>query len=866
MNKKLLFAAMSLAALTACTTDDFESQQPVAEGVGSIQFEVINGNDAMTRASMDDNTIVWSADDGDLFTLYHGAAYATPAAVTGYENATYKAKAVEGSPATLTTPSMIKKGSAIMVWPADTTFTIGSADNLSISIPAEQSANIENELPYVSDLINIGAYAAYDESAGTDYNTAGKDRKYPVYMRPMASQLNLIAEYAGTDETIAELYEGATGVATGEGIDEISVTSVELLTTTGGGTTNFTTEIPVTLTAAVAADNTRWNAAVPKNAWTHITGVDRDNAVTTSDHLSTKCLTGNESAKFLILPQPVLTTGVADAGIVVNTIYGKVVIADPAGIHGSEYTTAEYNNAWYRYLSTRITAATTEENVSATTAEASGVNAGKYKTVALTPALGMQQTINYMGAYVAGTSLPVVTTEPIGVALTRYVNVLLNHLDMSDLHIKTDKQLRDAARVWKKMNLSDVTVYLDGDATTGEFEISQTTIKVINDINASITGGTKAFKVKPCTDAGEVCNTIVITGGGDVQNLTFIVNNGGTKADVAFNAEETWNWKGAVKIMGSVNRGISSFINRGTMQNAETATLKVTNSTGSSTITTAPLVNNGTWNITAGDLNVQFDVTNNGTVNIASGAEYHQDGTGNDFTNEATTLPDRFLATGVDEEIGVVNNSGVFATVNGGHINNYGLIEHADVNAKTYITANQTLNANGFTADADFATAFNKATSGAGNKMGRINLPYSNKDEDNVSVNNAAATGFVSVTISTTAGAPDDKKLDLSSVGTYVNYCIVKGGVEEIKTVSAKINYLEFDSGTTEIAWTVPTATYDGLIVLSPVNIKYGTTVTVNKATYIGAKMYVGGGFTAGSYNGYYGNTTTNAATMYITY
>ena len=75
MNKKFLFAAMSLAMLTACSTDDIESQK-VAQEASAIQFEFVNNNDA-TRASMNgnnNNQLVWSARDNDLLTLYHGAA------------------------------------------------------------------------------------------------------------------------------------------------------------------------------------------------------------------------------------------------------------------------------------------------------------------------------------------------------------------------------------------------------------------------------------------------------------------------------------------------------------------------------------------------------------------------------------------------------------------------------------------------------------------------------------------------------------------------------------------------------------------------------------------------------------------------
>jgi len=869
MNKKLLLATMSLAALAACTTDDLESQKAAAEATSPVQFEVINSN-ALTRASMNGNKVTFSAAQGDIFTLYHGGVVgADPFPLTNFENATYKATAgPEG--AVLTTPTMIKMGSAIMTWPADTTFRANTA-GLTIVIPQNQTDKIQYEIPYVSDLINIKAYAAYKETGTTPtaYNTAGKDRKYSVYMRPMASQLNLKADYGTTEDQIKELYEGAEGVDAGEGIDPIAVTSVELLTTPGAsGTTPFTTEIPLKFTTASTTDHARWNTADAHNAWSHVTGFGTP--ATTVDKLTTKYLLAeNKGCKFLILPQTSLSTGVADAGVVVNTIYGKVVIADPSGanVHGTKYTADEYNNAWYRYLpaSQVITTATTEENPSSATAET--VDGDQlYKTVAKNLALGMQQTINYMSTYVAKSSLPTIETEPLGVALTRYVNVNLAHLDMSDLHIKSDKQLRDAARVWKKMGLDPVTVYLDGDANK-EFKISQKTIEVINGINGaySISNPTQKFQVKPCTVSGEECETIVITGSEykqDVQNIAFITANGSTKAAVALANEGTakpWKWNATVKVASA---GVDIIRNLGTMENAETATLKVAEFNGTQQHNTE-LVNNGKWNIKSGTLNVQFDVNNNGTVDIAKRAQYRQDGSGHNFQNQASDKPSRF--NGDDTKIGKVINKGVFATVDGGEINNVGgLIEHDDVDAKTYITSNQSTSA-------AFGTAF-----GSSNKMGRINLPFSNKDEDNVSISAALDKGFVSVTVDgEVTGA-----LDASVVGNKVNYVIVKSGITEIKAVSDQVKYLEINQPGTEIAWNVPETTeYDGLMVLSDVNIKLGTKI-IAKVTYLGADMYVGGKFnkdaiaaetpdpaySATNWSGYYGNTNSNVASKYITY
>ena len=878
MNKKLLFGIMSLAALAACTNDDFESKNgaQVSEQVSPIQFEVINNAEVM-RASMDGNSIAWSAADGDLFTLYHGAAYATPAATTGYQNATYTAKANEGSTATLTTPSMILPGSAIMVWPADTTFRITATDDLTIQIPQVQGGKvngkeiIQYQIPYVSDVIEIQPYAAYSETTPvTAYNTAGKDRKYQIYMRPMASQLNLKADYGTTESQIAALYEGAAGVDAGEGIDPIEVTSVDLLTLTG---TDFTTKIPLQFAAPTVAQGTNW-ASVANHAWTQVTDFNVAGIVPTDkvDKLTTKCLLEeNKGCKFLILPQtPIGVTGVNEGAVVVNTTYGKVVVAPKTfGTNTGKYSATEIGDAWYRITNTAVPAATAAlyNETAATAAETSGEFAGKFKTTA-NVMQGMAQVIDAFSDNTVKTATSKVVGEPTGAAGTRYVKVLLNYLDMTDLHVKNDKQLRDAAKVWKKMGLDDVTVYLDGNAA-GEFEISQKTIKVINDINATVAG--KDFKVKPCKVAGERCSKIVITGASEeanVQNLDFIRDNATGKADVILKAGESWVWNGTVKVATAT--GINQFINKGTLTNNADKVLAITDNTiAANQLFTIPLINDGTWNVTAGTLRVQFNVTNNGTVNISKGAQYRQDGQEatakkTTFTNEATDKPSRF--GGDDSKIGKVENKGVFATIGGADINNYGLIEHADKDAKTYITNNE------IGAAPVFASPFD-ATVGSENKMGRINLPFSNKDEDNISISAGLAEGFVSVTVSTTDGAPSGGSLNASSVGEKVNYVIINSGVTTVTEMSNKIQFIEFnDDSKKEIAWQAgtkaspKTATYQGLMIFSPVNIKLYTNVVVTRSTYLAAKVYAGGGFTPVNYSGYFGNTASNEASMVITY
>lgn len=874
MNKKLLFAAMSLAALTACNSDDFESKNVAQQETSPVVFEVLNNNDAFTRASMNGNKVAWSAKDGDLFTLFHGG---TPTNIAGkpYQNATFKAEAGEGEVATLSTPSMILEGGAVMVWPVDTTFRV-AGNTPSLVIPEVLPKDVENYIPYVSDEINIVA-----RDGAKVFNSAGYNRVYPIYMRPMASQLNLKADYVGL-ETLEALYEGSKllpddGLG---GIDPIEVTSVELVADEGND--KLTKEIPLTFTnpdalsAEIKASDDQWKS-VANNAWNYVTDFDKANiaAAGQTEKLTTKCVKDLDESKFLILPLKADLTGAEKSGIVVNTSYGKVIVAKTGDFTGAQYTDEEIGDAWYRYVSeAKVETADEKESTAGT-----GDFAGKFKVVAKGVNKGLKQTLNGFSSYIATSGI--VKHEPVGASATRYVKVLLKYLQIDGTHVKTNKQLRDIALIWKYLGIGAggvTTVYLDGDANK-EFEITQKTINFINDLNLNTDG--RSFAVKPCTEAGEQCEKIVVTGGGDIQNLAFVKINGAATADVVFKADETWNWKGTVILSPVAETGVKSFINEGTMENAATATLAIYDNVAPNPnqITDIPLVNNGTWNITKGDLNVQFDVTNLGTVNISNGAEYHQDGAGNVFTNDAVTLPQRFLAADAEQKIGLVNNSGVLACVNGGKINNYGLIEHLLESAKTYITNNNSLIADGFTADADFSQPFNPATGGAGNKIGRVNLPYSNKDEENVSISNAAnAPGFVSVTISEKAGAPAGGKLDLTSVGGYVNYCIIEGGVTQITKVAAAIQCMEFNAGNTEIAWKVANAKYVSLIVFSPVNIQRGTTVNIfdkavlgdpiDGSVYLKAKMYVGGttNIDDAKCNGYFGDTSANFAKMYLTY
>ena len=873
MNKKLLFAALSLAVFTACTDDNFESQKQLAEKAIPVEFELINGD--ATRAHMDDEygtSVIWTSDDKDLFTLYFGNQDGFPSEVVnpwtrGYDNATYQAVS-DGQTAGLATPTMIKPGAAIMVWPSDTTFRITTDRPLSLVIPAKQN-DIVNNLPYTSDLIEIGAW---DKDA--PYNTAGYGRKYPLFMRAMGSQLSIKPNYEGQND-IDELVED-------EGIEPITIDSIQLITA-DGGETEFTTEVPLTFAEPSETTAAAWDLVNnAKRAWRKVTTMDYENPSATTDMLTSTCFDADRGiCKFLFLPQPIMETdgeGVEDAAIIVNTYYGQVVVADEnnGGLYGTTPgKPQELQNAWYRFAAANNQTAAEAlledgETLGAKQPDDAVDGAGKWM-IKSAPEFGMKQTINWFTRH-KGTGT--VANEPNGGATTRYLNVNLKYLDMSNLHIKTDKQLRDVVLVWQKLGLNSVTVYLDGDAN-GVFTTTQNTIKTINEKNAEAAAAGKVFTVTPCNKDGEVCNKILVTESSEIpeiQNMTFIVVKDGDanshKADVVLNEGESWKWDGTVMVAPDATTGITNIINEGTMANGENNTLNILSAITPDIVSShITFVNDGVWTIAAGkEVRVQNAVINNGTVNINKDAKYLQDGAnlGNEsiFTNEATSLPTDFGGTG---EFGKVNNKGVFAVVGTtGKINNYGLIEHAAKNAKTYITANQTVGA-------DFEQPFSNVENEE-NKIGRINLPYSNKDEDNISVSAALQEGFVSVTINGEVTGT----LDNTSLGNKVNYVIIKSGVTEIANLNPEANpeqvkYLEINkTDGKEIAWEVETNTaFTGLMVLSDVNIKIFTEVSAT-VTYLhsDARMYVGGTFNrnATEWNGYYGPTEDNVANNYITF
>ena len=121
--------------------------------------------------------------------------------------------------------------------------------------------------------------------------------------------------------------------------------------------------------------------------------------------------------------------GSEKAGIIVNTIYGKVIVAAPA-FTNSKYTTDEIKDAWYRYVSATGATITGE-----TKADAAGSD-GKFKTTA-NIAVGLEQTLNGFSVYKATSGI--VKGEPMPTpGIPESLNVLLHELRGLGLSIKLE--------------------------------------------------------------------------------------------------------------------------------------------------------------------------------------------------------------------------------------------------------------------------------------------------------------------------------------------------------------------------------------------------------------------------------------------
>lgn len=790
MKKHLFVAALATMAVAACTQEDFESTSQSAGEVSPIKFTVTADMDAQTKAEfMDDYAIQFES--GDQMSLFHGIGETPITDISKFtpsyvEDAIYKATGSEESGLTFTTHSMVKPGAAIMVYPCDTTFQYLTDKGLYVTIPTEQTKeNVLGRIPLMSELLTIPEWKAYNPETGAGSSTAGYGRDYNISLKQVATVFELSTNYG-----VSDAYRIIKGLEDNGEIAPITVDEVTI-----ESSQKFNKKALVKYENKTNEQGGNWPAKTDDGfAWSYVSNVwtkaDKNNEVVQVKSLSSKFIgevSEGEMGKvnFILLPQDdAEKTEISSltGKIIVDTYYGQVAYDQDKKIGGKNIM---YKNDWE--VKDYLNVATGLNNVIGFTTKKKTDGDSKFYN------------------------------EPVGALVRRILDVDLYDLDMSKVHIKTDEQLQDILKVYDALNFDTrysatepLVLTVDGDEVNHEFRMSMESVRTLQSEDY------EAIRINPCSEAGEVCNSIVLYHDAEsdvVPSVQFVVNKA---ISIVLDEGDNWTWEN-----GRSYSYISTLINEGTL-NFDNGDV-VLDADGHNDIS---ILNNGTINV-SGLVKQQCSLNNFGTINIAEGAEYRADGKvskvviTNDATNETT--------------LGTIYNSGIFATSNNGTINNYGYIENmlGTSGNMTYVTTNST-------PGASFDREWNAST----NKIGTIKLKTAG---DNISVSNTTNQGFIQYEYT-------DTEYVTPEVCKY-NYLIVKNDIT-FSAEAKEVMYLEIqNSSKTDMpVLTNPSAkrflNLTGFILKGYANLKENNKLVAG-AAYIKGALYYGGLFCQS------GNTTT---------
>lgn len=782
MKKHLFVAALATMAVAACTQEDFESTSQSAGQVSPIKFTVTADMDAQTKAEFNNKYAVLFK-TGDQMSLFHGIGTTPIANINSFtpsyvEDAIYKATGDEEGGLTFTTHSMVKPGAAIMVYPCDTTFQYLTDKGLYVTIPTEQTKeNVLGRIPLMSELLTIPEWEAYNPETGAGSSTAGYGRDYNISLKQVATVFELSTNYG-----VSNAYSIIKGLEDNGEIAPITIDKVTI-----ESSLKFNNKALVKYEEKATGQGDNWPTETADGfAWSHVSNVwtkaDKNKEVTQVASLSSKFIgevSGDEMGKvnFILLPQENAegaAVSTLTGKITVNTYYGQVAYDESKKIGGRNIM---YKNDWE------------VENY-------------------LNVAAGLNNVIGFT-TMTKKTSGSKFYNEPVGALVRRILDVDLYDLDMSKVHIKTDEQLQDILKVYDALNFdtkysaaNPLVLTVDGDKVDHKFRMSMESVRTLQSENY------KAIRINPCNEAGEVCNSIVLYHDAEsdvVPSIQFVVNKA---ISIVLDGEDNWTWEN-----GRGYSYISTLINEGTL-NFDNGDV-VLDADGYNDIS---ILNNGRINV-SGLVKQQCSLNNFGTINIAEGAEYRADGKVSDveITNDATSAT----------TLGTIYNSGIFATTNGGTINNYGYIENmlGTSGNMTYVTTNSTTDA-----------SFNEKWDASTNKIGTIKLKTAG---DNISVSNTTNQGFIQYEYTGTDYVTPE-------VCKY-NYLIVKDDIT-FSAEATEVMYLEIqNSSKTDMpVLTNPSAerflNLTGFILKGYANLKENNKL-VAEAAYIEGALYYGGLF-----------------------
>lgn len=319
MNKSLLAALALPVAFTACTQEELVPQQNEVSMGGDIKVSLnVNKESAFegaTRADWDNNKLQFKP--GDKVSMFWLGANETTAAAypgVGSSNAVFTTSDGVG----FTSPSLVYLGKNVVVYPADLAHV--SSKKIEISVPQIQPAGTVDNVPFISNELNIS-------DKNVDKNQAGYDNKVDAPMKMAANVVELTLNVKNAD--VLKQYD-------------FDITSVELHADNafatmsnvveGNGTLKYTSEQKYKEDSKDKTINT-----ITTSLWTE--------AVTTVSSLTSKDITANEdgtyTVRFVVLPTG-LVAEPANAQIVVNTTCGKIYMESSTKVEGEKTIYTNY--------------------------------------------------------------------------------------------------------------------------------------------------------------------------------------------------------------------------------------------------------------------------------------------------------------------------------------------------------------------------------------------------------------------------------------------------------------------------------------------------------------------------------------------
>ena len=316
MNKSLLAAFALPVAFTACTQEELVPQQNEVSMGGDIKVSLnVNKESAFegaTRADWANNKLQFIP--GDKVSMFWLGANEATAAVypgIGSSNAVFTTSDGVG----FTSPSLVYLGKNVVVYPADLAHVSSKA--IEISVPQIQPAGTVDNVPFISNELNISGQKV-------DKNQAGYDNKVDAPMKMAANVVELTLNVKNAD--VLKKYD-------------FDITSVELQAdgafatmsnvVEGNGKLKYTSEQKYSKDGKV---NT-----ITTSLWT--------TAVTTVNSLTSNDVTANEdgtyTVRFVVLPTD-LTVEPTNAQIVVNTTCGKIYMTSTTKVEGEKTIYTNY--------------------------------------------------------------------------------------------------------------------------------------------------------------------------------------------------------------------------------------------------------------------------------------------------------------------------------------------------------------------------------------------------------------------------------------------------------------------------------------------------------------------------------------------